>query len=145
MSKAALADMIAVAHLAYVLFIVLGLAVILLGLLCHWRWVRNFYFRVAHLTTIGIVAAEELLSVQCPLTTWERALRAEVGQTVSQATFMGRLANAVLFRPLEPWVFFTAHLAFAGLVLLTFVLAPPRWPRRKQADVLAGSAQSDKG
>jgi hypothetical protein len=117
MSKAALADVIAVAHLAYVLFIVPGLAAILLGPLCRWRWVRGFYFRVAHVTAIGIVATEELLRVQCPLTIWERAMRVEAGQTVSRATFMGRLANAVLFRPLEPWVFFTVHGAFAGLVL----------------------------
>src|SRR5439155_26923342 len=119
MSKAALADVIAVGHLSYVMFIVLGLAAILLGLLFRWRLVRNFYFRVAHFTAIGIVAAEELLRVQCPLTVWERALRAEAGQTVAEATFMGRLANAVLFRPLEPWVFVAAHLTFAGLVLLT--------------------------
>jgi hypothetical protein len=133
MSKIAIADTIAVAHLAYVLFIVLGLAAILLGLVCRWRWVRNFYFRVAHLTAIGIVAVEEMLRVQCPLTTWERALRAEAGQTVADASFMARLANAVLFRPLEPWVFVTAHLAFAGLVLLTFILAPPRWPFRRES------------
>jgi hypothetical protein len=134
MSKAALADAIAVAHLAYVLFVVLGLAAILLGLACRWQWVRNFYFRAIHLTAIGIVAVEELLRVQCPLTTWERALRAEIGQTVADASFMARLANAVLFRPLEPWVFVAAHLTFAALVLLTFLLAPPRWPRRKGAD-----------
>jgi hypothetical protein len=140
MSNAALADAIAVAHLAYVLFIVLGLAAILLGLVFRWRWVRNFYFRVAHLTAIGIVAAEEMLRVQCPLTTWERALRAEAGQTVAEAGFMARLANAVLFRPLEPWVFVVAHLAFAALVLLTFVLAPPRWPWKKDASQAKGLA-----
>jgi hypothetical protein len=138
MSKAALADVIAVAHLAYVMFVLLGLLAILLGLACRWRWVRNFYFRVAHLAAIGMVAVEEMLRVQCPLTTWERALRAEAGQTVAEATFMARLANAVLFRPLEPWVFVTAHLTFAGLVLLTFILAPPRWPWRK-ADRLESS------
>jgi len=131
MSKALVADVIAVAHLAYVLFIVIGLAAILLGLLCRWSWVRSFWFRVTHLAAISIVAFEELIDVQCPLTTWERALRAEAGQTVADATFMGRLANAVLFRPLEPWVFFTVHVAFAGLVLLTFILAPPRWPGRR--------------
>jgi hypothetical protein len=134
MSKAMLADLIAVAHLAYVMFILLGMMAILLGLVFRWAWVRNFYFRVAHLAAIGIVAVEEMLRIQCPLTTWERALRAEIGQTVAEATFMARLANAVLFRPLEPWVFVTAHLAFAGLVLLTFVLAPPRWPRRRASD-----------
>ncbi len=132
MSKTALADTIAVAHLGYVLFIVLGLLAILLGLVFRWQWVRNFYFRATHLAAIGIVAVEEMLRVRCPLTTWERALRAEAGQTVAEATFMARIANSVLYRDLDPWVFVAAHLAFAALVLLTFVLAPPSWPWKKR-------------
>ena len=69
----ALADLILIAHGAVVLFIVAGLPAIWIGASCGWRWVRNFWFRVAHLAAIVFVAAEALLGIACPLTVWEAA------------------------------------------------------------------------
>ena len=40
-----------------------------------WEWVRNWWFRVAHLVAILIVAAEAFLDIPCPLTEWEYRLR----------------------------------------------------------------------
>src|SRR4029079_7904709 len=53
-----LADLIVAIHAAYVAFVVVGLLLILIGLACGWKWVRNWWFRVAHLVAILIVAAE---------------------------------------------------------------------------------------
>jgi hypothetical protein len=121
-----LADLIAVVHLGYVAFVVLGEAVILLGLVRKWHWVRNVWFRTAHLAAISLVALEAAMGMRCPLTDWERNLRAAVGETVSEASFLARLANDILFFAAPEWVFRTAHLVFALLVIATFVLAPPR-------------------
>ena len=40
-----LADVVAVLHLGYVVFVVLGLLVILLGRALGWEWIRNRWFR----------------------------------------------------------------------------------------------------
>ena len=40
-----LADAVVVIHAAYIGFVILGLLAILLGVLFHWNWVRNFWFR----------------------------------------------------------------------------------------------------
>ena len=40
-----LADAVLAVHFAYVAFVVLGMAAILLGIALGWRWVRNFWFR----------------------------------------------------------------------------------------------------
>ena len=65
------ADAVVLVHFSYVAFVVVGLAAILLGLVCRWGWVRNFWFRSLHLLAILIVAAEAVCGITCPLTTWE--------------------------------------------------------------------------
>ena len=76
-----LADLIVVFHASYVSFVVLGLLVILIGAVLRWKWVRNFWFRIAHLAAIGVVVVESLAGIPCPLTVWESQLRRTAGQT----------------------------------------------------------------
>src|SRR5262245_27876973 len=121
-----LADLIVAIHAAYVAFVVVGLLPILIGIARGWSWVRNWWFRIAHLVAILIVAAESLLDIPCPLTEWEYRLRELGGQAVSGGTFIGDLLHNLIFYDAPPWVFTLAYVAFAAAVLLTFVLAPPR-------------------
>jgi Protein of Unknown function (DUF2784) len=120
------ADLIVAVHVAYVAFVVVGLLLILVGIVRGWRWVRNWWFRVAHLAAILIVAGESLLNIACPLTEWEYRLRTLGGQEVSGGTFIGDLLHNLIFYDAPPWVFTTAYVAFAVVVVLMFVLAPPR-------------------
>lgn len=120
-----LADAILVVHLAFVAFVVGGLAAIWLGAALSWRWVRNFFFRIAHLAAILFVAAEALLGVMCPLTVWEDALRGRG----SELGLIARWIRAVMFYELPPWVFTAAYAGFALVVALTFCLVPPARPR----------------
>jgi hypothetical protein len=123
------ADFIVAVHVAYVSFVILGELAILLGLALRWKWVRNPWFRLLHLTAIVIVAGEALLSIQCPLTVWEAQLRELAGQKVAGGTFIGRCMDSILFYQLPPRVFTICYVSFAVLVLATLVLAPPRWKR----------------
>jgi hypothetical protein len=66
-----LADVILVLHGLIVLFIVGALPLIWLGGLRKWSFVRAFSFRLTHLLLIGVVAAESIFGIICPLTTWE--------------------------------------------------------------------------
>jgi hypothetical protein len=125
-----LADLTVVIHLAYVSFVVFGLLAILVGAVCRWTWVRNFWFRVIHLTAIGIVVAEALAGIPCPLTVWEQQLRTAAGQTDYRGEFLGYWAHQLIFYRAEPWVFTVLYFAFGLAVLAAFVLAPPRRPSR---------------
>jgi hypothetical protein len=129
-----LADLIVAVHLGYVAFVVVGELLIVLGLLLGWRWVRNPWFRWLHLLAIAVVAAETIVHINCPLTDWEDGLRAAAGQTVEEGTFIGRLAHS-LFRidlPYDHWAFRVGYIGFGVLVLVTFLLAPPRARRHVQ-------------
>jgi hypothetical protein len=130
MDYAVLADGVVAVHVAYVAFIVLGQLLILLGAACRWRWVRNFWFRVTHLVAIAIVAVEAAFDYTCPLTSLEYTLRDWAGEQPSAESFIGRLLQSVIVHDWPPWVFNVSHITFGFLVLLTFVLAPPRWPWR---------------
>ena len=116
-----LADLVLVAHFAFVLFVVGSLPLIWLGAAAGWRWVRHFGFRLAHLAAILIVSAEAVAGIWCPLTLWEDALRG----TTPEKSFVARWVHALLFYDLPPAVFTMAYLLFAGLVALTWWRIPP--------------------
>lgn len=116
-----LADLVLVAHFAFVLFVVGSLPLIWLGAAAGWRWVRHFGFRLAHLAAILIVSAEAVAGIWCPLTLWEDALRG----TTPEKSFVARWVHALLFYDLPPAVFTMAYLLFAGLVALTWWRLPP--------------------
>jgi hypothetical protein len=141
MNYAVLADGVVVFHVAYVAFIVVGQLLILFGLLLRWQWVRNFWFRLAHLVAIAIVAVEAAFDYTCPVTVLERTLRGWAGQEASADSFVARLMHSIIEHDWPQWVFNASHITFGLLVLLTFVLARPRWPwRMRRADGSAAIA-----
>ena len=121
-----LADAIVALHVAYVGFVVVGLLLILLGACLRWQWIGNHAFRIAHLTAIVIVALEAVLGIPCPLTVWEADLRRLAGQQSAEGSFIGHWLHELLFFDFPPWVFTTAYVSFALLVVGTLWLAPPR-------------------
>lgn len=121
------ADLLVGFHFLYVLFAVTGELVVLAGGLLRWRWVRNLPLRVTHLAAVALVAAEALLGVVCPLTSWEYDLRVLAGQRVERdISFVGRLVRSIIFYDFPTWVFTVTYVAFALLVAGTFFLFPPR-------------------
>jgi hypothetical protein len=124
-----LADFVVALHVAYVGFIVIGLLLVLLGRLFHWQWVGNPWFRMIHLTMMGIVVVESLLGITCPLTNWEKALRHAAGQTVDEGSFMGRLLHDLIFYEATPQTFTLIYVLFFTLLVASFVLVPVRFDR----------------
>jgi hypothetical protein len=82
---------------------------------------------------IGVVVVEAVLSIVCPLTTLEHNLRARAGQPVDETSFIGRWVHELLFFEAPEWVFTIVYCLFGAAVLATFLLAPPRWPWRKES------------
>ena len=94
-----------------------------------WDWVRNFWFRLAHLVTIGFVIVQTWLGQLCPLTIWEQQLRAAAGHAVHDQSFIEFWLSRILFFDLPWWVFIAAYTAFGLIVLLSWWRYPPRWSR----------------
>jgi len=159
MDNALKADLLVMVHFAFVLFVVIGQLYIWVGLVARWGAVRNFWFRIIHLLCIVVVAAEGLTGVvayhaadrgwldeetadylvdksECPLTRWERDLREGGLRDVEDSIAPAKFANRILFHAVEEGgnrYFQYGHIAFGVLVLLTFIVFPPRLPWRKPA------------
>jgi hypothetical protein len=124
-----LADVVVAVHLAFVVFVLIALLLIVAGIPLRWRWTRNLWFRLVHLASIAIVAGQAVVGVTCPLTDLESYLRAKADVPLEQASVIGRWAHNILFYQGPEAVFMWCYIAFGALVLLTFLLAPPRLRR----------------
>jgi hypothetical protein len=121
-----LADFVAMVHAAYVAFVVFGFLAIVYGITMGRLWIYNSYFRVLHLAAILLVCVEALTGVACPLTILEDRLRVLGGDTTYPGSFVRLVLDRLIFFDLPQWLFTVVYLAFGALVLLAFVVAPPR-------------------
>jgi hypothetical protein len=117
-----LADAILVIHFAFVVFVVVGFLLILIGLLARWSWIHNRAFRITHLAAIGIVVLQAWFDRICPLTLWENELRRRAGASGYTETFVEHWLHRILFYQAEPWVFTTIYTVFGAIVLLAWFL-----------------------
>ena len=124
------ADIILFVHFAIACYIVVGLGLTWLGIALGWSWVRNFWFRLTHLSAIVYVALEAIAGIACPLTVWEDALRQSLG---TQPSFIARWVRRLLFYELPEWVFTIAYVAVAVATAVTWWLAPPRCARHPKS------------
>jgi hypothetical protein len=126
-----LANCVLMAHFGVVLYIIGGLILILLGGRYQWQWVRNFWFRVSHLSAIAYVVAESWLEIVCPLTSLEQWLRERAGQRSYEGDFVAHWLGSVMFYQAPPWVFITAYSVFTLLVIASWVIVRPMPFRRR--------------
>jgi len=117
-----MADVVLIVHFLIAAFVVGGLLLVWAGAALGWRWVRNPWFRYAHLGAIAFVAAEALLGVMCPLTVGEDMLRGGVRAD----SFIGRWVRHFLYYQAPEWVFTAAYLGWTLATLLTLWRVPPR-------------------
>jgi hypothetical protein len=115
------ADLILVLHFLIAGFIVAGLLLVWLGGAFGWGWVKNPWFRYAHLGAIAFVAAEALLGIACPLTVWEDVLRGGV----RPESFVARWVHQFLYYRAPEWVFTLAYIAWTAATVATLWLVPP--------------------
>lgn len=120
------ADAVLWLHAAFVLFVVAGQVVILCGWWRDWHWPRNRRFRLLHLGAIGLVVLQSWFGLVCPLTELESRLRALAGQSRYDIGFIADWVQRLLFYSAPAWVFGLLYTGFGAIVLLSFLLYPPR-------------------
>lgn len=120
------ADALLITHVLFVAFVVLGLVLILIGKPLAWTWVRNPWFRIAHLVAIAVVAIQSWVGVVCPLTTWEMAFRERAGDVTYAGTFISHWLETLLYYQAPAWVFIVCYTAFATVVVVSWYWVRPR-------------------
>lgn len=121
-----LADGLLILHAAFVAFVVFGLVLIVVGGLLRWAWVRNFWFRLAHLSAIGVVVALSWCNAICPLTRWENRLRELANQPPYENGFVQHWLGQLIFFEAPPLAFTLAYTVFGALVACAWIWVRPR-------------------
>jgi hypothetical protein len=121
-----LADLVLVTHAAYVLFVVGGQTLIIVGWIRGWEWTRCRVFRLLHLAAIGLVMLETWLGINCPLTTLENFLRLQAGAVAYEHSFIAHWLRWMIFYAAPEWIFALIYTVFATLVILTWLAYPPQ-------------------
>lgn len=120
------ADAVLVLHALFVVFVVVGLVLVLVGRPLGWQWVRHFGFRIAHLLAIAVVVLQSWLGAICPLTSWEMRLRAQAGDATYPGAFIAHWVESLLYYRAPDWVFVTLYTAFGALVVASWFWVRPR-------------------
>jgi len=113
-------------HFVIIAFNVAGCVLVPIGALLGWRWVREFWWRAAHLASLAVVAVQALLGRACFLTIWQAGLANSSHAQPLIASWINRL----IYLPLPLWVFTAAY-----AVVFVYVVALWVWirPRRRRA------------
>ena len=120
------ADVILFLHMLIVVFNVLGLIFIFVGYALKWSWVRNPWFRFAHVVAISVVVIQSWIGVACPFTSLEMALRSTAGETVYSGTFISHWLESLLYYEASPLVFVIIYTVFGLLVVVSWFVVRPR-------------------
>jgi hypothetical protein len=120
-----LADCLLIVHFAFILFVLLGWLLILIGKFRAWVWVRNRTFRVVHLIAITYVALQAWFGKVCPLTMLEMHLRAQAGQFGYDGSFIAFWLHELIYFSAPSWVFILAYTLFCFAVLLSWWWVKP--------------------
>ena len=120
------ADALLFVHVLFVAFVVVSVVLIYVGSWLSWAWVRNFWFRVLHLSGIGIVVLESWAGMSCPFTVWEMQLREIAGDTTYGGAFIQHWLQTILYYEAPEWVFVVCYTLFCGLVLASWFIVRPK-------------------
>ncbi len=121
-----LADILVAVHLLVVVFVVGLPFMILIGWLRQWGWVRKPLLRFGHLAIMAYIVMNAVRGQLCFLTIWESDLRADAGETVESASFMGRVLHSLLFVEVDQDLLHQIYIAFGVFVLALTILVRPK-------------------
>lgn len=123
-----LADTVLTLHFLFVLFLLAGLLLIITGYYLHWQWIRNPWYRWAHLVGTVVVAVQAWIGMICPVTSLEMWLRDQAGGNTYTGSFIAHWVSELLYYDLPAWIFILAYSVFAILVgVCWFQVRPGRF------------------
>ncbi|MDR3515524.1 MAG: DUF2784 domain-containing protein [Azospirillaceae bacterium] len=124
-----LAGTVLALHVGVILFNLFGLVAVPLGAWRGWRFVRVTWWRVLHLLSLAVVAAQAVAGRACILTLWQAALEDRTGQTPETEPLIQHWVEQVIFWPLPGWVFLVLYIAVLVYAAALWWLVPPRRSR----------------
>ena len=122
-----LADIAVLIHFLFILFLLGGLVLILLGLWRRWSIARSLRFRLLHLCGFLLVVGIEIAGYLCPLTYLENWLRQKQDpMTVYFGSFVAHYLEELIYLEVPLELIVLPTMLFALFTLVLFFIAPPK-------------------
>ena len=117
-----IADIILVIHFAFIAFLIVGQALMMIGYHRDWRWATNRVLRVVHVACTLYVVVQTWAGQWCPLTLLENRFRQSAGQRAYGSSFIQDWMGRLIYYDLPPWVFTVTYTAFGAVVIIYWLL-----------------------
>ena len=115
-------------HLAIIAFNVAGCVLVPIGAWRGWRWVREFWWRLVHLLSLAVVAAQALSGRACFLTIWQGG----VSDASHVQPLIASWIERMIYWSLPLWVFAIAYAVVFVYVIALWAIVRPRIPWRRR-------------
>ena len=116
-----IAEVLLLIHFGLAAFISAGFFIIPLGYKLNWNWIKKRNLRLLHLFLMGIITAETIVGLTCPLTVLENMFR-DVDYSMSFISFW---VAQILYWDLPNQVFVLIYSLCFGWVLILWKTFPP--------------------
>ena len=113
-------------HFLWIAFIVAMVPLIALGGIFGWEWVRKKNLRLIHIGMMGLVLAETIFAITCPLTWLENYLRPAGGDGYENG-FVEAWLSRLIYYDFDQWVFVVTYGLFLGFILVLWKLVRPNY------------------
>jgi len=112
-------------HFAVVLFNLFWLIAVPVGGWLGWRFVRNYWWRAAHIAVLILVAAQAVAGRLCFLTILQNNLHGRAGD-ITPPSLLTRIVTRAIYWPLPGWAFAPLYVLALVWAALLWIYVPPR-------------------
>lgn len=120
-----LADFIVVIHFVWILFILVGFFLTVLGFF-YKAYFEKWIFRTLHLIGIFYVAILAVAGKYCPLTVWENSLRAQYDPSLTYpGSFMIHYIERFIYPEVHPLSIIVPTAFIAIFTIAIYIIKPP--------------------
>jgi hypothetical protein len=121
-----MANVVAAAHIGYFLFVIGGSIAIVVGAAKRWGWIRNLWFRLAHVASVYVVIIEDIFNFSCPLNTIEADLRVRSDSSGVASSTAGHLLDYLLHQTIPSRVLDVTYWSLGAILIVLLFVVPPR-------------------
>ena len=116
-------------HFAVVLFNLFWLIAVPVGAWLGLRFVRNYWWRAAHIAVLILVAAQAVAGRLCFLTILQNNLQGRAGD-ITPPSLITRIVTRAIYWPLPDWAFAPLYVLALVWAALLWIYVPPRRTHR---------------
>ena len=116
------ADLVMIAHFLLAAFITAGFVAIPIGYKFNWSLAQNRRLRILHALFMGLITAETIVGLACPLTVLEHSLR---GDSPPQS-FISYWIKRILYWDLPHEIFIAVYFLCFAWVIFLWKWCPPK-------------------